>query len=318
MQTIVLLYNLNRHEYEYETEFDSKLTIDTIYAVLKSDYNVIKMEADKNFDWIDKLIKINPDLVFNICEGYNGPARESVYGAILEQLHLNYSGPDSTNMLLCHNKYLTKELLKNNVKTPAGYCVIKIEDLIELKNLKYPCIIKLNSEGSSMGMSESSIVENFEDLKKEVRKLLKTYNRAVLIEEFVEGHDVSMAFVEGIGALGPCQVLCDARFYDYEMKSTKDNLVKIKGYNKHIKELKEIVEKIYEKLDLKGYSKIDFRINNSGIYLIEVNAQISFHPEGEFITCAKKDGYTFEQIINHIVKFALTNNEKINSTGVRA
>ena len=43
-------------------------------------------------------------LVFNICEGYNGPARESVYAAILEQLNFNYTGPDSTNLLICHTK----------------------------------------------------------------------------------------------------------------------------------------------------------------------------------------------------------------------
>lgn len=263
MQTIVLLYNLNKHEFEYETEFDSEITIDAIYNALKSNYNVVKLEVDRNFGWIKKLIDINPDLVFNICEGYNGPARESVYGAILEQLHINYSGPDSTNMLLCHNKNLAKELLKNNVKVPSGYCVTKIEEVQELKNLDYPYIVKLNSEGSSMGMSESSIVNNLAELKQEVNKLLKEYSRAVLIEKYVDGQDVSMAFVEGIGALGPCQVLCDAQFYDYEMKSVKDNTVEIQGYDGHINELKEIVKKIYQKLDLKGYSKIDFRINNS-------------------------------------------------------
>lgn len=317
MQTIVLLYNLNRHEFEYETEFDSEITIDAIYNALKSNYYVVKLEVDRNFGWIKKLTDINPDLVFNICEGYNGPARESVYGAILEQLHINYSGPDSTNMLLCHNKSLAKELLKNNVKVPRGYCVTKIEEVQEFINLDYPYIVKLNSEGSSMGMSESSIVNNLAELKQEVEKLLKEYNRAVLIEKYVDGQDVSMAFVEGIGALGPCQVLCDAQFYDYEMKSVKDNTVEIQGYDGHVNELKEIVRKIYQKLDLKGYSKIDFRINSSGIYLIEVNAQVSFHPEGEFITCIKKDGYTFDGIINYIVEFALKKGEKINSIGVK-
>jgi len=55
-----------------------------------------------------ELNKVKPDLIFNICEGFNGPARESVYAAILEQYKYNYSGPDSTNLLVCHNKYLSK------------------------------------------------------------------------------------------------------------------------------------------------------------------------------------------------------------------
>ena len=46
---------------------------------------VKKIEADKEFKWIGELNQYQPNLVFNVCEGYNGPARESVYGAILEQ-----------------------------------------------------------------------------------------------------------------------------------------------------------------------------------------------------------------------------------------
>ena len=108
MKKIVILFNLNRHQFEYETEFDSEYTIDSIYSALCDKYDVYKLEADKDFEWIKRLKKINPELVFNVCEGFNGPARESVYGAILEQLKINYSGPDSTNLLMCHNKYIKK------------------------------------------------------------------------------------------------------------------------------------------------------------------------------------------------------------------
>ena len=38
--------------------------------------------------------------------------------------------------------------------------------------------------------------------------------------------------------------------------------------------------------------------------MIEVNSQVSFNPTGEFITCAKTDGYSFDDIINYIVEKA--------------
>ena len=154
MKKIVLLFNLNRHQYEYETEFDSELTINSIYNVLSKNYEVKKIEADKEFRWIEELRRYNPDLVFNICEGYNGPARESVYGAILEQFKYNYSGPDSTNLLMCHNKFLVKNLLKDYVDCPKGYSICEKEDIDLLKNIQYPVIIKLNSKNSSMSMYE--------------------------------------------------------------------------------------------------------------------------------------------------------------------
>ena len=39
---------------------------------------------------------------------------------------------------------------------------------------------------------------------------------------------------------------------------------------------------------------------------LEVNSQVSFHPEGEFITCAKKDGYEFNEVINHLIAEEVT------------
>lgn len=316
MKKIAMLFNLNRHQFEYETEFDSEYTIDSIYNTLSKNYLVEKIEADKDFNWISKLKNYNPNLVFNICEGFHGPARESVYAAILEQLGLNYSGPDSTNMLVCHNKFLAKKLLKDDVLLPFGYVIKNKDEIKILSNIKFPVIVKLNSEGSSMGMTKDSVAYNFDSLNKEVTRFIDTYNRGVLVEQYIKGQDISMIYVEGLGALGPCIVNCDSEFYDYEMKSDKDDTVDISTLDGNFDELKMIVENIAKKLDIKGYAKLDFRISDGKFYLIEVNAQVSFHPEGEFITCAKKDNYSFEQIINFIVKNALQQENKINSVGI--
>lgn len=319
MKKIVILFNLNRHQFEYETEFDSEYTIDSIYSALCDKYEVYRLEADKNFEWIKRLKEIDPDLVFNVCEGFNGPARESVYGAILEQLKINYSGPDSTNLLMCHNKYLVKNILKNSFLVPFGYTITNKEEieLLKNKNIEYPVIVKLNSEGSSMGMTKDSIVYNYNDLHKEVCKLLDKYDRTVLIEQYILGKDISMIYVEGLGALGPCIINCDSEFYDYEMKSIKDDTVDIKTLDGKFNDLKDTVCKMANRLDIKGYAKLDFRLHDDRCYLIEINSQVSFHPEGEFITCAKKDGYEFNDIVNYIVSRALTTTKKINSVGIR-
>lgn len=316
MKKIAILYNLNRGKYEYEAEFDSEITINKIYDSIKDIYDVKKIEATRDFKWIKEIIEYNPDLVFNICEGFNGPARESVYAAILEQLNINYSGPDSTNLLMCHNKFLVKNLIKDIALVPAGYCIQEIEDLNRIKSIDYPVIVKLNSEGSSMGLSKKSIVKNFEDLRKQVKWLFNKYNRNILIEEYIDGQDISMIYIEGKGVFGPCIIKCDSLFYDYEMKTIKDKEVDIEPSIKDYKELRQTVENIANRLDIKGYAKMDFRVKDERYYLIEVNSQVSFHPTGEFITCAKKDNYNYEKVINSIIDNAFKYNNKPNSIGI--
>ena len=251
MKKVAILFNLNRYQFEYEAEFDSELTIDSIYKVLSKKYEVKKIEADKEFKWIGELNQYQPNLVFNVCEGYNGPARESVYGAILEQFKYNYTGPDSTNLLMCHNKFLVKNLLKNYIDCPKGYSVCEEKDIDLLRNIRFPAIVKLNSEGSSMGMDEKSIVNSYGELKNQVLSLIQRYDRNVLVEEYVDGQDLSMIYIEGIGALGPCIVNCDSEFYDYEMKTINDDAVDIQTTTGEFDALKNIVLTIAEKLDIK-------------------------------------------------------------------
>lgn len=316
MKTIVILYNLNHYNFEYEAEFDSELTIRSLQNALCAKYKVFLIEADKKFLWISKLNNIHPDLVFNICEGYAGPARESVYGAILEQLEYNYTGPDSTNLLVCHNKSMVKKILSSYCLVPFGFALRNVEEIELLPQITYPVIVKLNSEGSSIGLNRNSIVWNKNELVNQVRWLQSNYNRNILIEEYIMGQDISMIYIQGIGALGPCVIECDSDFYDYEMKTTKDITVDIHEANGEYSELEEIVLRVVRRLDIKGYAKMDFRLCENKFYLIEVNSQVSFHPQGEFITCAKRNGYEYASVINHIVENALQQHNKVYSLGI--
>jgi D-alanine-D-alanine ligase len=60
------------------------------------------------------------------------------------------------------------------------------------KDLKFPLIIKLLHEGSSMGLSYESIVETPEALAKRVGYLVQTYAQSVLIEEFIDGREFTV------------------------------------------------------------------------------------------------------------------------------
>lgn len=311
---VALAHNLNHEEHEYEAEFDLPLTIDALVKVLETEHEVTLVECTRDFiHWIAQLVLEKPDIIFNIAEGYSGAARESLYPAIFEQLGIQYSGPGPTELLVCHNKSLTKTLLERCGIPMAWDKVLKSPDnLQQLKetNLPFPLIVKLNSEGSSMGMDEHCIVSNWDELSQQVTAVWEKFHTNILVEQFIEGIDLSTSFIEGIGVFGPVQYTHgDTKIYDFRLK-TRDNhtidVVDPKDIPPDIRtRLKDLTRQIASVLDINGYGRADFRLTPDGsIYFLEMNAQVCFHPIGAFVLAAHNEGHSFEDVVLHIVKYA--------------
>ena len=153
------------------------------------------------------------------------------------------------------------------------------------------------------------------------RRLRANYNDSVIVEEFVEGADISMAYVESIGVLGPAAVgLAGADFYDYELKTERGSEVQVsaKEVPPHVKsKLHSVTDALVDRLDLKGYAKVDLRLDDrEDIHLIEVNSQVSFHPEGEFAHCCQAGGRKLSNVVHAILDTGL-HTPRRPSVGVR-
>ncbi len=316
---IALVYNLNRGQFDYEAEFDLDITINALKKTLRKAGTVKCIEGDRNYPtWISMLEKYKPDIIFSVAEGYAGSGREAFYPALYDQLGFKYTGPDVNNLFIFQNKYLTKKLAQvSGILVPSGYIVSELTNHSEINNkMKYPIIVKPNYEGSSMGILPTSIVENQIELLKQLRLFFKKYNKVAIIEEFIEGVDVSMIYVDGLGALGPAVVSYpEKEIYDWSLKTTDDNMVSIARGQMLSKALRDklvnIVTKLAKVFDIKSYAKIDFRIDKNGnVYLLEVNGQVSLHPQGEFVVAAEMSGYSFDKVVLHILHHSMKKNLK--------
>lgn len=313
MKTVVILYNLNRKSNEFEAEFDSQETISFLKDCIKEKYKVKLIEADRKFEWVNLIQSAEPDIVFNVAEGFYGPARESVYTAILEQLKIPYCGPDSTNLLICLNKYLCKELIQKSdskVNMPRHLIIRKISEIDKLSEIDFfPVFVKLNSEGSSIGISDKSVNDR-KNIRRYVKELWSKYKRSILVEEYLDGYDLSMSYVDDIGVCGPSSISYqkDKEFYDYELKTTRDNEVIIEKdkIGKEIKNtLNAYTRSIVKILDIHGYAKLDFRVKKGKVYFLEINGQISFHPHGEFLTAFDESNCTKREVVLKIIENSL-------------
>lgn len=322
---VALLHNVNRGETEHEAEFDLPITIDALTKALAKEHEVVPIECTRDFvSWMARLILEKPDIIFSVAEGFSGAARESLYAALYEQLGMDYCGPGPTELLVCHNKILTKNLLRQHeIPMAWGKLITSPKDLSELRgtDLPFPIIVKLNSEGSSLGMDGNCIVENWGDLEHQVQSVWDKFHTNILIEQYIDGIDVSMTFIEGLGALGPVQYTYPNKtIYDFDLKTRDNHGVDVVSPNienlQLVSQLRDLTAKIAEALDLNGYGRADFRVTPDGsIYFLEMNAQVCFHPIGAFALGAERNGYSYDDMVLHIVKFAKETIRRTSAVG---
>ena len=132
------------------------------------------------------------ELVFNVAEGIRGADREAQIPAMLEMLGLPYTGSGPLALALCLHKGKTKEVLSwHGIPTPAFQVLRQPHEPLS-EALTFPLIVKLLHEGSSMGLSYSSVVETLPALVERVTHLMHTYAQPVLVEQFIDGREFTV------------------------------------------------------------------------------------------------------------------------------
>lgn len=298
---ISLAYNLK--EADHEAEFDSQSTIDFITQSITSlGHEVMWLEARDIIEgkvdrFVKKLRKQSPDLIFNIAEGSGGQARAALLPAIFESMKIPYTGSNTGAISLAANKFSTSKLFIDDiVACPQSFRFSRAsyqwrKARITLNKIDFPVIIKPNLEGSSIGIDQNSIVTNpSSQLKTVLDRQIHLYND-VMVEQYIDGLDVSIAWIDGIGddgVLPPASYHYNStgqhHIYDLSLKRTGQNLVEAKVPadipQATSTAIESAIKTIVSTIGIEGMCRADFRIDgDSGIpYFIEVNPLPSLAP----------------------------------------
>ena len=157
---ITVAYNLRTELTEEQAELLMQEAVDRIVNALRElKHKVTPVEVSGHPDRIiQKLLESEPDLIFNVAEGTVGSSREAFYPGIYEQLGIPFTGGNASLLHMNLDKNLAKSVLaQRGIPVPMGTLVMKPTDKIPA-TLRYPLIIKPNSEGSSKGITQDSIV----------------------------------------------------------------------------------------------------------------------------------------------------------------
>jgi len=300
---------------EEVAEFDSQETIDALDSTLSSlGFHVIRIGNIFNLvEFLGSGKKC--DIVFNICEGMYGIAREAQVPCLLDAYRIPYvfSEPEILNLTL--DKSLTKVLLKDAGIPTAPFKVIhRIED-IEYINLLYPLFVKPVAEGTSKGIDGYSIIENSSDLEKSVSFLLDTFKQPVLVESFLPGREFTVG-VLGNGddtiSIGAMEIILNKQtphpIYSYTVKKDWEKYVSYKIAEDSVA-LKciEYAIKSWKIIKGKDAGRIDFRLDSDGIpNLIEVNPLAGLNPTySDLPILSRLKGLEYRNLIAQIMNSAL-------------
>ena len=204
---VALLANLKSNAPHWEgmppdqwDDLDSEKTIQAILeAICSGGHSCEFLEGDISI--IDSIRAYQPDICFNICESHFGDAREAQVPAILEKLQIPYTGSKVLCLALGLDKPMTKRVLTyHELPTPEFQTFEREDEPLEEK-MQFPLFVKPSREGTGMGVTAKSIVNNETELREQVSLMIQRYKQSALVETFIEGREVTVGMVGNL--VGP-------------------------------------------------------------------------------------------------------------------
>lgn len=321
VKTIGLTYDLRR-EYVFKkgdppdasAEFDHHLTIKAIEkALIKIGYGVKRIGGVH--DLLKELDDLKVDIIFNIAEGLNGRNRESQVPVILETKNIPFVGSDGLTLGLTLDKFLAKKILMaERIPTPA---FMEIKDVAELDGFKlnFPLIVKPRYEGSSKGISRSSLTRDTKSMKARAQWVIKTYKQPALVEEFISGQEFTILVLgnKKPEALPPVQISIKGKvelgdmFYTFGHIHSRElkYICPPKCSPALIKKIKDIAVRTYKALECADFGRVDIRVDEKdNPYVLEINPLPSLSLDDVFPLIGKQLGIGYEGILKRILNYA--------------
>ncbi len=324
--TLALTYNLkppvsavaDEPEDAY-SEFDSAKTIQRIAGALRANgHHVYLVEATP--DLVTWFRAHRVDLVVNLAEGASGEARESRVPAILDFLGIPYTGSGVFALALALDKGRAKHLFRAaGIPTPAFQVVTRPETSLD-PALRFPLIVKPNREGSAKGIWASSVVATPAEAARQVERVLAQYDQPVLIEEFIEGTELTVGLL-GDDVLPVLEIdfsSCEGsgeRFYSWRMKEYQgDHTQRLtptfwcpaRLAPAVVARVQAAARRAHEAIGCRDLSRVDVRLSADGTpYVLEVNPLPGLDPDdSNYPVMARAAGLDHPALLERLVQLA--------------
>jgi D-alanine-D-alanine ligase len=309
--------------------------IDILEAEWKMEYDVI--ETLREMGHIVQVLGIHDDLggirpsaedfkphiVFNLMEAFAGVTTfDQNVVSYLELLHLPYTGCNPRGLILARDKALSKKLLAYHRIPVPEFTVVRPGRKVALKKKqKFPLIVKSLFFEASAGISQASVVENADQLARRVTFIHEKLGTAAIVEQFIDGRELYVGVVgnERLDVFPAWEMSFD-KMPENRWKIATERVKWSTQYQKKhgimtdkarldpglTDRIQRIAKRAYRALDLNGYARIDFRMDDDNrMYVLEANPNPNLAYGEDFAESAEVSGMPYERLLDRLITLGL-------------
>lgn len=305
-------------------ELDGLVQRDAVAAALSDlGHEVEALAFGLDLDRIQReLDSLEPDCVFNLVESVAGRDRLLLLApALFEAFGLAFTGAGQIALLQTTNKLQGKHWLRSaGLPTPAWIEASGRQPAGPVEG--QPVIVKSAWDHGSAGLEDDAVAtcDDPAGLVARLRRLSDRPGREWFGERFVDGREFNLSVLASPD--GP-QVLplAEIRFEGFEPGKPRMVGYRAKwdpdSFEYHhtdrsfdfppsddalLERLRALALDCWELFDLKGFARVDFRVDEAGRpWILEVNINPCLSPDAGFAAAVERAGLTYAQAIARIV-----------------
>lgn len=254
------------------------------------------------------------DLIFPVLHGPYG--EDGTIQGLFEMCNVPYAGSGVLGSALGMDKDRMKAVFEHADLPIAAYKTFLRSELqaapdncLELieQELGYPCFVKPANLGSSVGISKAHDQTELV----EALKLASIYDRKVVVEENIAGHEVEVSVLgnDFPQASVPGEILPAHEFYDYEAKYLDKGsrlLIPAPLPDDIAEQLRLMAIKAFQAVEASGLSRVDFFVTDEGrIYVNEINTMPGFTEISMYPKLWAASGISYPELIDSLISLGL-------------